>query len=285
MPQSIPKACTIGIVIDATNAYFDEAKIKYVKKIKLVDDTYNTSRYSPHLKYSYLTVFFYSAKIEDLPNPRHLGDLLYLRRFAFGKYNESFQGHYLEQQYCSWALLSGDSNDLDEYQASRLDLNLHDEEKYPELFNRVRQLNKFAHEYLSVTSVVSILPTGIVPKDADLIVKVVKRTEEGFRLSTGREDVFLPAVNSFAQEGSIAKLRSVVRVVEQGKQRLVVPNHFTSLISVREWTHDAMKFAKNFEKMDVEDEGRIYTTLAQLNSMPLSTSPPMQTSARTRNIS
>jgi hypothetical protein len=81
VPQSISKACTVGVIIDATNAYFDESKTKYVKKIKLVDDTYNTGRFNPHNKYSYLTVFFYSPKIEDLPNPRHIGDLLYLRRY------------------------------------------------------------------------------------------------------------------------------------------------------------------------------------------------------------
>jgi hypothetical protein len=160
-----------------------------VKKIKLVDESYNTSRYNPHQKYSYLTVFFYSPKIEDLPNPRRIGDLLYLRRFSFGKYNDSFQGHYLETQYCSWALLSGESADLEEYQASRVDLNLQDEDKYPELQTRVRQLTHFAREYLATTSVVTILPTGIVPKDRDLIVKVVKRTEEGLRLSTGREEL------------------------------------------------------------------------------------------------
>lgn len=72
-------------------------------------------------------------------------------------------------------------------------------------------------------------------------------------MSTGREDIFLPGVTSFAQEGSIAKLRSVVRLVDQGKQKIVVTNLYTSLISVRPWTHDAMKFAKNFEKMDIED--------------------------------
>lgn len=81
VPQSIPKACTVGVVIDSTNAYFEETKNKYVKKIKLVDDTYNTSRYNPHQKYSYLTVFFYSPKPEDLPNPRRIGDILYLRRY------------------------------------------------------------------------------------------------------------------------------------------------------------------------------------------------------------
>lgn len=80
--QSIPKACTVGIIVDSTNAYFDEAKIKYVKKIKLVDDTYNSDKYNPHQKYSYLTVFFYAPKIEDLPNPNFIGDLLYLRRYS-----------------------------------------------------------------------------------------------------------------------------------------------------------------------------------------------------------
>lgn len=82
VPQSIPKACTLGLIIDATSAYFEETKNKFVKKIKLVDDTYNTAKYNPHQKYSYLTVFFYSSKIEDLPNPKSIGDLLYLRRYS-----------------------------------------------------------------------------------------------------------------------------------------------------------------------------------------------------------
>jgi hypothetical protein len=170
--------------------------------------------------------------------------------------------------------LSGELNDLNEYQASRLDLNLHDEEKYPELSSRVRELIDFARGYLSTTSVVTILPTGIVPKDVDLIVKVLKHTEEGVRLTTGREELLLSGVTSFAQEGNIAKLRSVVRLVDQGKFKVVTQNNFTSLISLRNWTHDAQKFVKTFEsKMEIEDEGRIYTTLAQLNSMSLSTSP------------
>lgn len=152
-----------------------------------------------------------------------------------------------------------------------MDLNLQDEDKYPDLLARVRQLNHFAHEYLGTTSVLTILPTGITPKDQDLIVKVVKRTEEGLRVSNGREELLLEGITSFAQEGEIAKLRSVVRLNDHGKHlKVIVPNNFTSLIALREWTHDAQKFIKTFEsKMEVEDEGRIYTTLAQLNSMPL----------------
>ncbi len=152
-----------------------------------------------------------------------------------------------------------------------MDLNLGDEDKYPELSQRIRTLNQFGREYLSSTSVVTILPTGIVPKDSDIIVKVIKRTEEGYRLNNGREELFISNLATFAQEGDIAKLRSVVRLVDQGKIRYVVPNNFTSLISLREWTHDAQKFIKNFDSnMDIEDEGEIYTTLQQLASMPIS---------------
>jgi hypothetical protein len=119
--------------------------------------------------------------------------------------------------------------------------------------------------------VVTILPTGIVPKDSDIIVKVIKRTEEGYKLNNGREELFISNLATFAQEGDIAKLRSVVRLVDQGKIRYVVPNNFTSLISLREWTHDAQKFIKNYDsRMDIEDEGKIYTTLQQLATMPIS---------------
>ena len=71
----------LGLIIDSTNAYFDEQKQKYIKKVKLVDETYNTTRYNPFQKYPYLNVFFYSSKIEDLPNPKFIGDILYLRRY------------------------------------------------------------------------------------------------------------------------------------------------------------------------------------------------------------
>lgn len=152
-----------------------------------------------------------------------------------------------------------------------MDLNLGDEDKYPELSQRIRNVNQFGREYLSSTSVVTILPTGIVPKDSDIIVKVIKRTEEGYKLNNGREDLFMSSLSTFAEEGDIAKLRSVVRFIDQGKMRFVVPNNFTSLISLREWTLDAQKFIKNYDShMDLEDEGKIYTTLQQLSSMPIS---------------
>jgi hypothetical protein len=67
----------------------------------------------------------------------------------------------------------------------------------------------------------------------------------------------------------VAKLRSVARIDQQGKNRVVVPNNFTSLISIPGWSHDSLTFNKNFQTMDVEDDN-IYTSLAQLNSLPLS---------------
>jgi hypothetical protein len=61
------------------------------------------------------------------------------------------------------------------------------DEKYHNLTTRVRQLRKFAREYLSTTSILKILPTGIVSKDFDYIVQVVRRGGDGYRLSNGKE--------------------------------------------------------------------------------------------------
>jgi len=78
----------------------------------------------------------------------------------------------------------------------------------------------------------------------------------------------LGGIASFASEGTIAKLRSVVRIDQQSKTKVVVPNNFTSLINLRSWTHDAETFQKIYTAMEVEDES-IYTSLAHLNSLPL----------------
>lgn len=88
-------------------------------------------------------------------------------------------------------MLDGEQGDVNDYQASKADMNLGDEDKYPELFTRVRQLSRFAREYLATTSVLTILPTGIKTKDEDVIVKVVKRTEEGVRLQSSRDELSL----------------------------------------------------------------------------------------------
>lgn len=142
-------------------------------------------------------------------------------------------------------------------------MNLSDEEKYPKLSWRVKELRHFSKEYLSTTSVISILPTGITPKDTDVIVQVTKKNEDGYRLSDGKNDLILGDIISFAEEGQIAKLRSVARFKPDGKTTQIIPNNFTSLVCLREWTYDAQKFLKyKASKMDIETEGDIYTTLS-----------------------
>ena len=277
---SIPKACTAGVVIDATNAYFEENHHRFVKKLKIVDDTYNTERYNPHQKYAYCTVLFYGPKIEDLPNPRSLADIIYLRRFSFGKYNDNFQGHQIEAPYCSWAMVSHEeSADAECYQSNRVEVNLSDEEKYPGLVERIDELRSFGRKYLAATSLISVLPTGINLKDKDYIVQVVKRSEDGFKIKTHDRELFVENIVSFAEEGEIAKLRSVVRIEGNG---VTVANNFTSLVTLPEWSHDARGFRKKAAShIDIETEGEIFTTLAELNSLPLSNCCITQTSART----
>ena len=72
------------------------------------------------------------------------------------------------------------------------------DEKYHNLTTRIRHLRKFAREYLSTTSILRILPTGIVSKDFDYIVQVVKRSGDGYRLTNGREELLLGDIPSFA---------------------------------------------------------------------------------------
>ncbi len=117
-------------------------------------------------------------------------------------------------------------------------MNLEDE-KFQNLTAKIRSLRRFGKDYLSTTSILSILPTGIHTKDSDLIVQVNKRTEEGYRLTTGKEELYLNGVASFANSGYIAKLRSVARIDKVGKNKVIIPNNFTSLISIPQWTHDS----------------------------------------------
>ena len=78
--QNVKKACTLGIIIDSTNAYFDHKENKYVKKIKIVDESMNTTNTTINFRYGYCTVMFFADKLEHLPNPFSIGDILYLRR-------------------------------------------------------------------------------------------------------------------------------------------------------------------------------------------------------------
>lgn len=81
--ENVKKACTLGVIIDATTAYFDYKENKYVKKIKIIDESMNTARTTANFRYGYCTVMFFSENIESLPNPFAIGDILYLRRYIF----------------------------------------------------------------------------------------------------------------------------------------------------------------------------------------------------------
>jgi hypothetical protein len=70
----------LGTIIDSTNAYFDYKENKFVKKIKIIDESMNTSKTTAQFRYGYCTVMFFAENIENLPNPFSIGDILYLRR-------------------------------------------------------------------------------------------------------------------------------------------------------------------------------------------------------------
>lgn len=78
--ENVKKACTLGTIIDSTTAYYDHKENKYVKKIKIIDESMNTSKTAVNFRYGYCTVMFFSEKIENLPNPFAIGDILYMRR-------------------------------------------------------------------------------------------------------------------------------------------------------------------------------------------------------------
>lgn len=83
--ENVKKGCTLGAIIDSTNAYFDYKENKYVKKIKIIDESMNTSRTTTNFRYGYCTVMFFAENIESLPNPFAIGDIIYLRRYFFIK--------------------------------------------------------------------------------------------------------------------------------------------------------------------------------------------------------
>lgn len=61
--ENVKKACTLGAIIDSTNAYFDYKENKYVKKIKIIDESMNTSKTTANFRYGYCTVMFFSENI------------------------------------------------------------------------------------------------------------------------------------------------------------------------------------------------------------------------------
>jgi hypothetical protein len=77
----VTKACTMGIVIDATSHYYDEDKGHYIKRLKIIDSSFNMTKPINGLKFGYCTVTIFAKRPDELPEVRSLGDIIYLRRY------------------------------------------------------------------------------------------------------------------------------------------------------------------------------------------------------------
>ena len=64
------KACSMGIVIDATSSYYDDEKGHYIKRLKIIDSSFNMAKSTSGLKFGYCTVSVFARRAEDLPDPR-----------------------------------------------------------------------------------------------------------------------------------------------------------------------------------------------------------------------
>ena len=71
----------MGIIIDITSPYLDEDKGHYIKRIKIIDPSFNMTKSINGLKFGYCTVTIFAKRPDELPNPKVLGDILYLRRY------------------------------------------------------------------------------------------------------------------------------------------------------------------------------------------------------------
>jgi len=77
----VSKACTLGLIIDATSPYYDEERSHYIKRIKVIDSSFNMSKPINGLKFGYCTITIFAKRIDELPDVKALGDIIYLRRY------------------------------------------------------------------------------------------------------------------------------------------------------------------------------------------------------------
>lgn len=64
----------LGVITDSTNPYRKDIKRDYCMRLKLIDATLNNEE---------LTVFLFAKNIEDYPATLAIGDILFLKNFAF----------------------------------------------------------------------------------------------------------------------------------------------------------------------------------------------------------
>jgi hypothetical protein len=71
----------MGVIIDVTSPYLDEDKGHFIKRLKIIDPSFNMTKSINGLKFGYCTITIYAKRPDDLPNVRVLGDIIYLRRY------------------------------------------------------------------------------------------------------------------------------------------------------------------------------------------------------------
>jgi hypothetical protein len=56
------------------------------------------------------------------------------------------------------------------------------------LLHNVKELKKFGRKFFEANSILSSLPPGVVPKDKDIIVQIIKKNEYGvLKLRNGKD--------------------------------------------------------------------------------------------------
>jgi hypothetical protein len=70
------------------------------------------------------------------------------------------------------------NSDFSEYQLSRSDINLKDQ-KYESMKEKVQELREYGRFFLQKSSILMPVPAGTNPKDQDMIVQVVRKSEQG----------------------------------------------------------------------------------------------------------
>lgn len=70
----------MGLIIDATSAYYDDEHAHYIKRLKIIDSSFNMTKPINGLKFGYCTVTIFAKRLDELPDVRALGDIIYLRR-------------------------------------------------------------------------------------------------------------------------------------------------------------------------------------------------------------
>lgn len=71
----------MGIIIDATSHYYDEDKGHYIKRLKIIDPSFNMTKPINGLKFGYCTVTIFAKRADELPDIKAIGDIIYMRRY------------------------------------------------------------------------------------------------------------------------------------------------------------------------------------------------------------